>query len=150
MRLSLRIKVTAAVLVMALIVAGVTAFVSYSTYARSIEEHYERLTLNTARSAASMVDGGAVAELTERTVEIYRSLCPEENTPPDFDAFDEDDWAAYYAAFDEIVESQAYRETFATLNALKEDNGVLWLYVAYMDPVTGQSPEGERTAQKRN
>ena len=138
MRLSLRIKVTAAVLVMALIVAGVTAFVSYSTYARSIEEHYERLTLNTARSAASMVDGGAVAELTERTVEIYRSLCPEENTPPDFDAFDEDDWAAYYAAFDEIVESQAYRETFATLNALKEDNGVLWLYVAYMDPVTGQ------------
>ena len=68
MRLSLRIKVTAAVLVMALIVAGVTAFVSYSTYARSIEEHYERLTLNTARSAASMVDGGAVAELTERTV----------------------------------------------------------------------------------
>ena len=138
MRLSLRVKVVAAVLLMALVVAGVTVFVSYSMYASSIEEHYERLTMNTAKSAASMVDAQAVAELAERTVEIYRGFCPDGSTPPDFAAFDQDDWADYYAAFDEIVQSPTYRETFAILSALKEDNGVLWLYVAYMDAQTGQ------------
>ena len=127
-----------AVLLMALIVAGATALVSYNMYARSMEEHYERLTMNTARSAASMVDVQAVAELKDRTLEIYRGFCPDENTPPDFEAFDEADWDAYYAAYDEILQSDAYRKTFATLNALKEDNGVLWLYVAYMDEQTGQ------------
>lgn len=138
MRLSLRVKVVAAVLLMALVVAGATVFVSYSMYASSIEEHYERLTVNTAKSAASMVDAQAVAELAERTVEIYRSFCPDEDTPPDFAAFDQDGWADYYAAFDEILQSPAYQETFAILNALKEDNGVLWMYVAYMDAQTGQ------------
>lgn len=138
MRLSLRKKVMVAVLLMALIVAGATALVSYNMYARSMEEHYERLTMNTARSAASMVDVQAVAELKDRTLEIYRGFCPDENTPPDFEAFDEADWDAYYAAYDEILQSDAYRKTFATLNALKEDNGVLWLYVAYMDEQTGQ------------
>lgn len=138
MRLSLRKKVMVAVLLMALIVAGATALVSYNMYARSMEEHYERLTMNTARSAASMVDVQAVAELKDRTLEIYRGFCPDEDTPPDFEAFDEAGWDAYYAAYDEILQSDAYRKTFATLNALKEDNGVLWLYVAYMDEQTGQ------------
>ena len=138
MRFSLRVKVVAAVLLMALAVAGVTVLVSYNMYARSMDDHYEQLTVNTAKSAASMVDAAAVAELTERTLEIYRGLCPDENTPPDFDSFDEADWAEYFAAFDEIAESPAYQETFAILNALKEDNGVLWLYVAYMDAQTGQ------------
>ena len=138
MRFSLRIKVVAAVLFMAMIVAGVAAVISYNVYARSMEEHYERLTMNTARSAASMVDAQAVGELAERTVEIYRSFCPDENTPPDFASFEQDDWTAYYAAFDEIVKSPAYQETFNILNALKEDNGVLWMYVAFMDVQTGQ------------
>ena len=105
MRFSLRVKVVAAVLLMALAVAGVTVLVSYNMYARSMDDHYEQLTVNTAKSAASMVDAAAVAELTERTLEIYRGLCPDENTPPDFDSFDEADWAEYFAAFDEIAES---------------------------------------------
>ena len=138
MKFSLRTKVVLAVLVMALVVAGVTALVSYNVYSRSMEEHYATLTMNTAKSAASMVDAQAVADLAERTMEIYRSFCPDETTPPDFAAFTEADWAAYYAAFDEIVQSPAFQETFDTLSALKEDNGVLWMYVAFMDAQTGQ------------
>ena len=138
MKLSLRTKVIAAVLLMAVVVAGVAGLISYNVYSRSMEEHYERLTMNTARSAASMVDARAVAALAERTVEIYRSFCPDAHTPPDFDSFDEQDWADYYAAFDEIARSPAYQETFDILNTLKEDNGVLWMYVAYMDAQTGQ------------
>ncbi len=138
MKFSLRTKVVLAVLVMALVVAGVTGLVSYNVYSRSMEEHYATLTTNTARSAASMVDADAVANLAERTVEIYRSFCPDETTPPDFAAFTEADWTAYYAAFDEIAQDPAFQETFDTLSALKEDNGVLWMYVAFMDTQTGQ------------
>ena len=138
MKFSLRTKVVLAVLVMALVVAGVTGLVSYNVYSRSMEEHYATLTTNTARSAASMVDADAVANLAERTVEIYRSFCPDETTPPDFAAFSESDWTAYYAAFDEIAQDPAFQETFDTLSALKEDNGVLWMYVAFMDTQTGQ------------
>ena len=111
MKLSLRTKVIAAVLLMAVVVAGVAGLISYNVYSRSMEEHYERLTMNTARSAASMVDARAVAALAERTVEIYRSFCPDAHTPPDFDSFDEQDWADYYAAFDEIARSPAYDPT---------------------------------------
>ena len=138
MKVSLRTKVVAAVLLMAVMVAGVTGTMGYRTYARSMEEHYERLTMNTAKSAASMVDAGTVAELARQTLEIYRSFCPDENTPPDFAAWDEAEQAAYYAAFAEIVESPAYRQTYDTLNTLKEDNGVLWMYVAVLDAQTGQ------------
>ena len=138
MRLSLRTKIVAAVLLMAVVVAVVAGLISYNVYSRSMEEHYEQLTMNTAKSAASMVDAQAVAGLAERTVEIYRQLCPDETTPPDFASFDEADWETYYAAFDEIVESPAYQEAFDILNALKEDNGVLWMYVAFMDKQTGQ------------
>ena len=138
MKFSLRTKVVLAVLVMALVVAGVTGLVSYNVYSRSMEEHYATLTTNTARSAASMVDADAVANLAERTVEIYRSFCPDETTPPDFAAFTQADWTAYYAAFDEIAQDPAFQETFDTLSALKEDNGVLWMYVAFMDTQTGQ------------
>lgn len=138
MRFSLRTKVLAAVLLMTVLVAGVAGIISYHLYSRSMEEHYESLAIHTARSAASMVDARAVADLTRRTVEIYRSLCPDENTPPDFESFDADDWDAYYAAFDEIAQSEAYQETYDILNALKEDNEVLWMYVAYMDVQTGQ------------
>ncbi len=136
MRQSLRAKVIVAVLLMVVIAAGVTGIIGYDTYARSMEEHYERLTMNTAKSAASMLDTEAVAELAERTLEIYRSFCPDENTPPDFDSFDEEELAAYYAAFEEIRENPAYQETYNTLNALKEDNEVLWMYVAVIDPQT--------------
>lgn len=136
MRQSLRAKVIVAVLLMVVIAAGVTGIIGYDTYARSMEEHYERLTMNTAKSAASMLDTEAVAELAERTLEIYRSFCPDENTPPDFDSFDEEELAAYYAAFEEIRENPAYQETYNTLNALKEDNEVLWMYVAIIDPQT--------------
>ena len=138
MKFSLRTKVVLAVLAMALVVAGVTALVSYNVYSRSMEEHYAPLTMNTAKSAASMVDAQAVADLAERTVEIYRSFCPDETTPPDFAAFTEAAWAASYAAFDGTVQSPAFQETFDTLSALKEDNGVLWMYVAFMDAQTGQ------------
>ena len=85
-----------------------------------------------------MLDADAIAGLAARTLEIYRSLCPDEQTPPDFDSFDESDWAEYYAAYDEITSSPEYKQAFATLNALKEDNGVLYMYVAYMDVQTGQ------------
>ena len=89
MKVSLRTKVVAAVLLMAVMVAGVTGTMGYRIYARSMEEHYERLTMNTAKSAASMVDAGTVAELARQTLEIYRSFCLDENTPPDFAAWDE-------------------------------------------------------------
>lgn len=138
MRLSLRTKIIAAVLLMAVVVAVVAGGISYNVYSRSMEEHYRTLTMNTAKSAASMVDARAVADLAEQTVEIYRGLCPDENTPPDFASFTETDWADYYAAFDALRSDPAWQEAFDTLNTLKEDNDVLWMYVAYMDGQTGQ------------
>ena len=138
MKLSLKTKVICAVLFMALALALTAGLISYNVYSRSMERHYEELTFNTAKSAASMLDADAIAGLAARTLEIYRSLCPDEQTPPDFDSFDESDWAEYYAAYDEITSLPEYKQAFATLNALKEDNGVLYMYVAYMDVQTGQ------------
>ena len=73
MKLSLKTKVICAVLFMALALALTAGLISYNVYSRSMERHYEELTFNTAKSAASMLDADAIAGLAARTLEIYLS-----------------------------------------------------------------------------
>ena len=136
MRISLNKKIILVVLMIAVVLAGAAMAVSYQIYSRTMDDHYATLSTNVASSAAALVNGEDVARMTRETLSIYRSFCPDEATPPDFDAFTDAQWDAYYAAFAPVRQDPAYDAVFRTLNRLKEENDVLWMYIVLMDAQT--------------
>lgn len=107
-RISLKVKMIGVVLAVALVIACAAVLVSYTVYANTMDTHYETLTMNLARTTASMLDKGQVQALTDGVMEAYRAQCVQEDTPPDFNGFTQSDWDAYYAAFDGVVRSEEY------------------------------------------
>ena len=84
-RISLKVKMIGVVLAVALVIACAAVLVSYTVYANTMDTHYETLTMNLARTTASMLDKGQVQALTDGVMETYRAQCGQEDTPPDFD-----------------------------------------------------------------
>ena len=138
MHFSLKKKVFFVVLAMAVALSVATIVVSYNIYANTMDAHYQQLTMNLARTAAQVVDREDVKSLTSQVMEAYRAQCTD-GAAPDFDAFTEADWQAYDSAFDQARQSDAYARIFDTLTMLKEENGVLWMYICYMDEQTGKA-----------
>lgn len=138
MHFSLKKKVFFVVLAMAVALSVATIVVSYNIYANTMDAHYQQLTMNLARTAAQVVDREDVKSLTSQVMEAYRAQCTD-GAAPDFDAFTEVDWQAYDSAFDQARQSDAYARIFDTLTMLKEENGVLWMYICYMDEQTGKA-----------
>lgn len=139
MRMSLRIKVMIGVLAVAVIIAFCSVLVSYNIYSDTMDRHYKSLTLDLARTTAVMVDDGAVQELTDAVMEIYRTECVSEDTPPDFENFTEEDWSNYYASYETIIESDYYAKIMDTLSKLRKENSVRSIYLAYMDVQSGKA-----------
>ena len=138
-RLSLKVKMIGVVLAVALVIACTAVLVSYTVYANTMDTHYETLTMNLARTTASMLDKGQVQALTDGVMEAYRAQCVQEDTPPDFDGFTQSDWDAYYAAFDGVVRSEEYAGVLDVLEQIRQDNGIQSLYLCYMDQATGKA-----------
>ena len=138
-RLSLKVKMIGVVLAVALVIACTAVLVSYTVYANTMDTHYETLTMNLARTTASMLDKGQVQALTDGVMEAYRAQCVQEDTPPDFDSFTQSDWDAYYAAFDGVVQSEEYAGVLDVLEQIRQDNGIQSLYLCYMDQATGKA-----------
>ena len=57
-RISLKVKMIGVVLAVALVIACAAVLVSYTVYANTMDTHYETLTMNLARTTASMLDKG--------------------------------------------------------------------------------------------
>lgn len=138
MKFSLKNKVFLAVVVTAVLLAVVAILVSYNIYADTMDTHYQQLAMNLARTTAEVVDRGEVQRLTDQVMTAYRSQCVD-GAAPDFDAFTDEDWQRYYAAFEEARGSEEYSALFELLSTLKEKNDVLWMYICYMDVPTGKA-----------
>ena len=138
-KVSLKVKMIGVVLAVALVIACAAVLVSYTVYANTMDTHYETLTMNLARTTASMLDKEQVQALTDGVMEAYRAQCVQEDTPPDFDGFTQSDWDAYYAAFDGVVRSEEYAGVLDVLEQIRQDNGIQSLYLCYMDQATGKA-----------
>ncbi|HIU34308.1 MAG TPA: SpoIIE family protein phosphatase [Candidatus Pullichristensenella excrementigallinarum] len=138
MKFSLKKKVFLVVVLVAAMLTAASILVSYRIYAETMVEHYQQLAMNLARTAARVVDVEDVQTLTDRVMQGYRAQC-EGSSAPDFDSFSEEDWENYYSAFDGVSDSPEYAELFKTLNMLKNENDVLWMYICYMDAETGKA-----------
>ena len=131
MKVSLRQKVVLVVVLFTLILSACTVFLSYMTYTQSFQNYYESLANSIARSAATVVDKQQVAVVASEVLATYSDICEESGGVPDFDAYTQEDWDAYYARFSYVTEMPEYQGLMDLLSQLREDNGVVSLYLGY-------------------
>ncbi len=135
MKISLRIKMICVILLTAAVFAATTAGISYTLYSSTMDRHYKTIAMNTAKTASLILDAEAVKTLTDGVMEIYRTHCAG-GAAPVFQEVTEEDWADYSASFSEMTATEAYFNVFHTLSIFREESGVRWMYICYMDEET--------------
>lgn len=128
MKINLRKKATAAILLMALILCGTAICVSYKIHSSIMDKYYRELAKNIASTTAVTLDAKTVQKYTDAVKEIYL-----ENPMPEFNTPEEE--AAYYEQYEDIVDEQ-YRYLFDKMSSIKKSNVVSYLYIIYIDPET--------------
>lgn len=133
MRISLRLKAVAVVLIFTVVLSVSIVLISYNTYTRAFTKHYESLATSISKSTATVVDRENVKAVSAEVLKVYHKICDENGSTPDYEAFSDSDWENYYAEFEHITEMPEYRELLSVLGQLREDNDVVSLYLGYTD-----------------
>ena len=125
MKLTLRKKASFLILFMALILAAVAIFISYSVHSETMDGHYKTLAQNVAKTAAVTIDNELIQKYTEGVKDIYL-----ENTSPEFS--NDSEMEEYFKKY-EVLFDEDYSKLFKELEEVKLSNGVLSLYIIYID-----------------
>lgn len=126
--LSLQQKAVCAVIFLAVVLAAVSAAVSYRVYTHNMKGYYQSMCRNVAWTAASVVDGIELERYVAQIADIYlRSPAPEFGS--------EAEAAAYLARYDGVMD-EAYWELYHTLEKVRHANGALSLYIIYIDSLS--------------
>ena len=127
-RISLKLKVSLIVAASTLLLTALLMVLSYREYSSVVDEHYNTLAMDIARTAASLVDGDQVASLRRRVYDIY-----EENPAPEFET--QEEWDQYFAQY-QTVQDETYKDLLEILDKVRQSNQAEDVYIVYMDPVT--------------
>ena len=127
-RISLKLKVSLIVAASTLLLTALLMVLSYREYSSVVDEHYNTLAMDIARTAASLVDGDQVASLRRRVYDIY-----EENPAPEFET--QEEWDQYFAQY-QTVQDETYKDLLEILDKVRQSNQADDVYIVYMDPVT--------------
>lgn len=128
MKMSLKFKATAVIVLFGVILSSSIVGLSYKTYTDSFNKHYYSLAQSIAKSTASVVDNEKVKRITDEVRKTYSALCDENGGIADFPK-DE----SYFEKFSYITEMPEYEELMKILTALREDNDAESLYLGYTD-----------------
>ena len=139
MKISIKLKTVGMVLLVGIVLTVAAATASYRIYADNVDEHYRTIAMNLAKTEAFMLDGEQVKLITEKTMGIYRESFQTEGQAPDFEQLTEAEQERYYAQFREVENLTAYEDSLLTLRELENANGVLSVYICYMDKETGRA-----------
>lgn len=131
MKLSLKSKVILVVLLFTVILSTCTVMLSYLTYINSFQSYYESLAGSIAKSTATVVDNRQVEAVADEVLKTYQRIYEETGSVPDYDVFSQEELEAYYSEFSYITEMPEYQELLELLSQLREDNGVVSLYLGY-------------------
>ena len=65
MKISLRAKTVLGIICMSLIISATAVALSYRTYANTMDEHYQKMTLDLAETAIAMLDSEKIQQYAE-------------------------------------------------------------------------------------
>ena len=131
MKISLRIKAIALILLFTVILTMSIVFISYDTYTDSFRKHYSSLALSISKSTASVIDAEKVEVIADEVVKTYHAICEKNGgVPPELS---DDESENYYSEFLYITEMPEYKELLTILEKLRKDNEAESLYLGYTD-----------------
>lgn len=133
MKMSLRVKAIAVILLFTVILSASIVFISYNTYTESFEKHYSSLALSISKSTASVIDTENVKKISDEVKKTYSRLCESYGGEIDFESFTDDELESYYNEFAYISSMAEYNELLDVLTELREDNNAESLYLGYTD-----------------
>ena len=134
MKVSLKFKTIAVILLFTVILSVSIVFISYNTYTDSFKKHYSSLALSISKSTASVVDSSKVKAVAEEVEKTYRAFCEKNGgVPADLSGSEAQ---SYYAEFEYITDMPEYKELLDVLTKLREDNEAESLYLGYTDVYT--------------
>lgn len=133
MKISLKFKAVAVVLIFTIVLSLVVVTISYHTYTSAFERHYETLASSIASSTATVVDRAAVVAVSEEVKNTYHDMYRLCGGKIDYENFSETDWESYYGKFAYITEMPEYQELLQLLGQLRVDHDVRSLYIGYTD-----------------
>ncbi len=110
-----------------------TVIISYTTYTRSFNRHYEKLATSITKTVASVVDVNDAKILTAEVKKTYHEICDEYGAVPDIESFTDDEREAYYSRFAYIYDLPEYVSLLELLQKIRENNDVVSLYLGYTD-----------------
>lgn len=139
MKISLKIKTLCMIFVVGIVLTVVACVVSYNIYSNTMDEHYRTMTMNLAKTEATILDKVNVWKVTQAALDVYRDFCEKEGGVPDFDLFSDEDWSNYYAHYAQVTQSPEYISVLEQLQELERVNDVDCMYICYMDQETGKA-----------
>lgn len=133
MRMSLKVKAIAVILLFTIILSVSIVFISYNTYTNSFEKHYSSLALSISKSTASVINTENVKKISDEVKKTYTQICENNGGTIDFASFTDAELASYYTEFEYILNMTEYEELLDVLSRLREDNNAESLYLGYTD-----------------
>ncbi len=130
---SLRVKVAALLLVVALLLSTCAVYISFTTYKRIMEDQYRTMTENLAHTEAVALDNEALSVLTDKVMTIYREQAAAYGGSIPFNDFTDAEWDSYFSAYDAVYSMPEYTTTLEILRYINDANDVESIYVGYMD-----------------
>ena len=121
MKMNLKQKVIAAILLISLVLVSIVAFISYETYSESMDEHYISLATNISKTAAVMID----TELVEKYTKIIKDIYAKNPRP---EVVDEE----YLQQYSSVLDDE-YQELRNELELMRVANEVMSLYIISID-----------------
>lgn len=124
-KMSLKKKAVAQILILATILAAVAIFVSYTTYSETMDDHYKATARSIADTAAIVIGEEPVSSYVDEVMELYLKTPKEE-----FKNRHEEE--SYYAKYDHIAD-ETYRRIADELDRIRRAHNVLSLYIIGVD-----------------
>ena len=131
MKISLKLKAVAVVLLFTIVLSVSIVSVSYNTYTEAFMKQYESLAMSISKSTASIINKEEIKVVTAELLGTYDEVCDKYDGIPDKES--NIDWDAYYEEFAHIMEMSEYQNLLNVLTKLREDHDVLSLYIGYND-----------------
>ncbi len=126
---SLTVKIIVSIILLTLVISTVLIYVSYSTYKRAMDEHYEILGTQVADTAIAMIDENTVKKfLDDPRLEQIKSLKEYQDT--EGEKTDE-----LYAIVGEVMSDSDYESILSTLRDIRNKNNVMYLYMVTFDNI---------------
>ena len=130
---SLKSRVNVVIIQMAVIMAAAACALSYKLYDTMVDTHYKNMAQNLAKTLATAVDKEDVRELRDEVLAIYQEIKAENGGSLPIDSYTEEEWKAYYARYQSVYDSQAYKDLCKVLQEYSRDNGTNSIYLAHLD-----------------